>query len=79
MCVNVIECHSRSDNYTLARNMKQMAFLVAPGQTLSVCGKWPLIGRGVLCKVNKVNDLDLDQWFNQRRGNDFTPINYQMV
>lgn len=26
LCVNVIECHSRSDNYTLARNMKQIVF-----------------------------------------------------
>lgn len=26
LCVNVTECHSQSDNYTLARNMKQIVF-----------------------------------------------------
>lgn len=55
--MNVIECHSRSDNYTLARNMKQIEFLVASGQTLGVWGEWPLLGRGVVRKVNEVSDL----------------------
>lgn len=74
LCVNVTECHSRSDNYTLARNMKQTEFLVAPGQTLGVWGEWPLIGCGV-CKVNEVNELQ----FNQEHGNNIYTNNLPMV
>lgn len=45
--------------------MKQIEFLVASGQTLGVWGEWPLLGRGVVRKVNKVNDL----CYNQHQGN----------